>query len=127
MGDECGLSKYVADGELQSPESGSYLEINIISSRKACSKLINNTQRGETITMNLITPIYKIILKLTHTSYGSNLILIGPPVIFNKSGATLTLGNDVIIKSSFLSNLVGLYSRTIIVTRTPEAVIEIRQ
>lgn len=64
---------------------------------------------------------YKIVLKLLHISYGSNLLLKGCPVIFNKSGATLKLGDNVIVKSSFLSNLVGLYSRTIIVTRTPEA------
>ena len=30
-----------------------------------------------------------------------------------------------VIKSSFLSNLIGLYQRTIIVTRTPEAQIKI--
>ncbi|WP_368490080.1 DapH/DapD/GlmU-related protein [Clostridium sp. BJN0013] len=68
---------------------------------------------------------YKIILKLLHISYGSNLLLKGCPVIFNKSGATMTIGNGVTIKSSFLSNLVGLYSRTIIVTRSPEAEIKI--
>ena len=35
------------------------------------------------------------------------------------------IGDDCIIKSSFLSNLVGLYSRTIIVTRTSDARITI--
>jgi acetyltransferase-like isoleucine patch superfamily enzyme len=64
---------------------------------------------------------YKIILKLQKIKYGSYLILKGCPVIFNKGGAILTIGNNVTIKSSLLSNLVGLYSRTIIVTRTPEA------
>lgn len=64
---------------------------------------------------------YKLILKLTHTIYGKNLLLKGIPIIFNKKGATLMLGDNVTIKSSFLSNLVGLYSRTIIVTRMPGA------
>lgn len=68
---------------------------------------------------------FKLVMKMTKVKYGKNLLLKGMPIIFNKGGASLTLGNDVTIKSSFLSNLVGLYSRTIIVTRAPEAVIEI--
>lgn len=64
---------------------------------------------------------FKLIMKLTKVRYGKNLLLKGIPVIFNKSGAKLTIGDNVTIKSSFLSNLVGLYSRTIIVTRAPGA------
>lgn len=52
-------------------------------------------------------------------------MLKGVPVIFNKSGARMTIGDNVTVKSSFLSNLVGLYSRTIIVTRAPGAEIVI--
>ena len=68
---------------------------------------------------------FKLVMKMTKIKYGKNLLLKGVPVIFNKGGATLKIGNHVTIKSSFLSNLVGLYSRTIIVTRAPGAVIEI--
>lgn len=68
---------------------------------------------------------FKCVMKITKTEYGKNLLLKGVPVIFNKSGAKLKIGENVTIKSSFLSNLVGLYSRTIIVTRAPGAVIEI--
>ena len=68
---------------------------------------------------------FKFLLKITKTEYGKNLLLKGVPVIFNKKGATLKIGNNVTIKSSFLSNLIGLYSRTIIVTRTSNAKIEI--
>lgn len=68
---------------------------------------------------------FKIIIKVTKATYGKNLLIKGLPVIFNKSGATLTLGDNVTIKSSFLSNLVGLYSRTIIVTRALGAYIHI--
>lgn len=64
-------------------------------------------------------------MKMTKVKYGKKLLLKGVPVIFNKSGAELTIGENCVIKSSFLSNLVGLYSRTIIVTRTPEAKITI--
>lgn len=68
---------------------------------------------------------FKLVMKMTKVEYGKKLLLKGMPVIFNKGGAKLKIGNNVTIKSSFLSNLVGLYSRTIIVTRAPSAVIEI--
>lgn len=67
---------------------------------------------------------FKVVMKTTKVKYGKNLKLQGIPVIFN-SGGSLTIGNNCTIKSSFLSNLVGLYSRTIIVTRTSEAHIDI--
>lgn len=60
---------------------------------------------------------FKLVMKLTKVKYGKNLTLKGVPVIFNKSGAKLTIGDNVTIKSSLLSNLVGLYSRSILVTR----------
>lgn len=68
---------------------------------------------------------FKAVMKATKVKYGKNLLLKGVPVIFNKGGAELTIGDNVTIKSSFLSNLVGLYSRTIIVTRRPGAYIHI--
>lgn len=68
---------------------------------------------------------FKLVMKATKVQYGKNLLLKGMPVIFNKGGAKLTIGDGCVIKSSFLSNLVGLYSRTVIVTRTPEAEIHI--
>lgn len=68
---------------------------------------------------------FKIIMKFTKVNYGKNLRLKGVPVIFNSSGAKLEIGHNVTVNSSFLSNLIGLYQRTIIVTRTPEAEIKI--
>ena len=68
---------------------------------------------------------FKLAMKITKVEYGKNLLLKGVPIIFNKGGAKLKIGENVTIKSSFLSNLVGLYSRTIIVTRAPGAEIEI--
>ncbi|MGO4108858.1 acyltransferase [Paenibacillus sp. YAF4_2] len=64
---------------------------------------------------------FKFLMKATKVRYGKKLLLKGIPVIFNKSGAELTIGDNVTINSSFLSNLVGLYQRTIIITRTPES------
>lgn len=63
----------------------------------------------------------KIFFRLTKVEYGKRLLLKGIPVVFNQTGAKLCIGNNVVVKSSFLSNLVGLYSRTIIVTRAPGA------
>lgn len=68
---------------------------------------------------------FKIIMKMTKVEYGNGLLLKGVPVIFNKNGASIKIGNNVTIKSSFISNLIGLYSRTIIVTRSQGAIIEI--
>ena len=68
---------------------------------------------------------FKLVMKATKVKYGKNLQMKGMPVIFNKSGAELVIGDDCVINSSFLSNLVGLYSRTVILTRTPEARIHI--
>lgn len=68
---------------------------------------------------------FKLALKSTKVKYGKNLLLKGVPVIFNKGGATLTIGDNVTVNSGFLSNLVGLYQRTIIVTRVSGAKIEI--
>lgn len=68
---------------------------------------------------------FKLVMKATNVKYGKNMKLQGMPVIFNKGGASLTIGDNCTIKSSFLSNLVGLYSRTIIVTRTSDAKITI--
>ena len=63
---------------------------------------------------------FKLVMKMTKVKYGKKLLLKGMPVIFNKKGASLVIGDNCCIKSSFLSNLVGLYSKTIIVTRFPE-------
>lgn len=67
----------------------------------------------------------KLFMKLNKVKYGKNLRLKGTPFIYNKKGASLSIGDNCTIKSSFLSNLVGLYQRTIIVTRAPGASIEI--
>lgn len=71
------------------------------------------------------TNLYKPILLATGVRFGRGLCLDGAPVIFNQRGATLSIGNNVTIKSNFLSNLVGLYQRSIIVTRAPGAYIRI--
>ena len=68
---------------------------------------------------------YKFFMKIFKIKYGKKLLLKGRPLIYNKKGANIIIGNNVVIKSSFLSNLIGLYSRTIILTRVPNAEIKI--
>lgn len=67
----------------------------------------------------------KLFLLFSKVKYGRNLLLKGLPFIYNSKNASISIGDNVTIKSSFLSNLVGLYSRTIIVTRAPKAEIVI--
>lgn len=64
---------------------------------------------------------FKLIMKLNKVKYGENLLLRGIPIIYKKSGGNLSIGQNVTINSSFLSNLVGLYQRTIIMARTEES------
>ncbi len=68
---------------------------------------------------------FKLFMKFNKVEFGKNLNLYGIPVIFKKKGSQLTIGENCSIKSSFLSNLIGLNHRTIIVTRTEEAKIKI--
>ena len=68
---------------------------------------------------------FKVYLKLNKIKYGKNLLLKGTPFIFAKKSSEIKIGKDCTIKSSFLSNLVGLYQKTIIVTRVQGAKIEI--
>lgn len=68
---------------------------------------------------------YKLFMKLNKAQYGKNLLLKGCPFIYNKKGAQLSIGDNCVIKSSFLSNLVGLYQKTVIVTRDKNAKIVI--
>lgn len=96
----------------------------MLSDRRFCS-MIGLTLENRLRVNGMITFCYKILLKLMKIQYQQGLSLKGVPVIFNKRGATISMGKNVVIKSSFLSNLVGLYQRTIIVTRTPEAAIVI--
>lgn len=96
----------------------------MLSDRLFCS-MIGLTLENRLRVKGMITFFYKILLKLMKVQFQQGLSLKGVPVIFNKRGAVITIGKNVLIKSSFLSNLVGLYQRTIIVTRTSDAVINI--
>jgi len=68
---------------------------------------------------------FKIFMRLNKVNFGKNLNLFGVPIIFKKKGSVINIGDNCSIKSSSLSNLIGLNHRTIIVTRTEEAKINI--
>lgn len=55
--------------------------------------------------------------KINRISYGKGLKLIGWPFLFRYPKASLEIGRDVSVNSSFFSNLLGLYQRTIIIAR----------
>lgn len=92
-------------------------EINIMI--RATKKFIIKLRKRREADLN--SNWFKLVMKVTKVKYGKNLLLKGVPIIFNKNGAKLIIGNNVTIKSSFFSNLVGLYSRSIIVTRDSRA------
>lgn len=69
--------------------------------------------------------LYNWIYKFFGVEYGKNLRLRGLPVLVSKTRGGIKLGDNVTINSSLFSNLIGLYQRTIIVARTPEALVVI--
>lgn len=67
----------------------------------------------------------KILFAAQDIRYGKGLKTKGYSVCFQKRLSHITFGENVTIKSGFLSNLVSLYRWAIIVTRAPGAEIEI--
>lgn len=68
--------------------------------------------------------LLKLFMKFNRVKYGSGLKLFGRPFVFRFPGAHIEIGKNVTINSSFMSNLLGLYQRTIIVAKK-ESVIKI--
>lgn len=66
---------------------------------------------------------YNAIYRILGVNFGSSVKLHGFPIIVRKG--KIDIGSNTTIKSSFLSNLIGLYQRTVIVSRTPESIISI--
>lgn len=64
--------------------------------------------------IRLCNLVYKPLLKIMKIPYGKNLYLYGLPIIVKTPKTSITIGENCHIRSSFLSNLVGLYQRSII-------------
>ena len=62
-------------------------------------------------------PLAKLMMKAQRIKYGRNCAFYGLPVIVCTKDSSMTLGDSVVCVSSFLSNLVGLYQRSIIMAR----------
>ncbi len=61
--------------------------------------------------------IPKLFMKLNSVKYGKGLKLYGMPFIYRFKKASIEIGNKVTINSSFISNLLGVNHRTILVAR----------
>lgn len=59
----------------------------------------------------------KLFMKLNGVKWEKGLKLYGMPYIFKSGNSKLSFGKNCIINSSMLSNLIGLYQRTVIVSR----------
>ena len=66
--------------------------------------------------MHILTPLAPIMMKLQKIKYGKGCKFYGLPVIANKGGL-ITIGNRLTLASGFLSNMVGMYQRSVILAR----------
>ena len=69
--------------------------------------------------------LVKLINRINGVKLGTNIKYKGIPIIYRAKNSNIIIGNNVTIKSRFLSNLIGLYQRTIIITRCPNSIIKI--
>ena len=67
--------------------------------------------------LKIKSAVPKLGFWMNKISFGKKLKLIGWPFLFRYPKATMTIGSNVTINSSFFSNLLGLYQRTIIIAR----------
>ena len=61
--------------------------------------------------------IPKLMMSLQGVKYGKNCSFHGIPIIAKSKSASIMLGNGVRIRSGVLTNLIGLYQRTIITAK----------
>lgn len=65
----------------------------------------------------IANPIPKIFIRLQKIKCGKNSRFYGLPVIIKGKNSSISIGDNFTVNSSFLSNLIGLYQRTIIFAR----------
>jgi len=61
-----------------------------------------------------------LMIKISGVKTGKKLVCHGLPYVLKSDGGKITIGNNVTINSSFTSNFVGLYQKTIIMARGGE-------
>ena len=67
--------------------------------------------------MHFSNPFAHLMLKMQRIRYGKKCKFFGLPVIAQKNGGKIEIGNNMVLASGFLSNMVGMYQRSIIVAR----------
>jgi acetyltransferase-like isoleucine patch superfamily enzyme len=67
--------------------------------------------------MYLNNPLVKPFLRLFGVKVGKNAKFYGLPVIVRDKKSEINIGNDFTLSSAFLANLIGLYQRSVIVSR----------
>lgn len=65
----------------------------------------------------MISKIIKIYLKIFNIKFGENCVFYGVPIIYKHKTAKINIKDNLTVRSSFLSNMLGLYQRTIIMAR----------
>lgn len=66
--------------------------------------------------MHISNPLVPLMLKLQRIRYGKRCKFFGMPIIL-RGGGEICIGDDFTLSSGILSNLVGLYQRSIILAR----------
>ncbi len=67
--------------------------------------------------MHISNPFVPFLLKVQHIPYGKGCKFFGLPLIVKAGGGKIRIGNRMTLGSSFLSNMVGLWQRSIIIAR----------
>ena len=67
--------------------------------------------------MHISNPFVPLMLKLQHIPYGKGCRFFGLPVIVKAGGGNIRIGSRLTLASSFLSNMIGLWQRSVIIAR----------
>lgn len=67
--------------------------------------------------MHISNPLANVMLKLQGIKYGKKCRFFGLPVVATKNGGAIEIGDRLTLASGFLSNMVGMYQRSILLAR----------
>ena len=67
--------------------------------------------------MHISNPLVPLMLKLQRIQYGKGCRFFGIPIIVQAGGGKIRIGSRLTLASSFLSNMIGLWQRSVIVAR----------
>ena len=67
--------------------------------------------------MHISNPFVPLMLKLQHIPYGKGCKFFGFPIIVKAGGGDIKIGSRMTLASIFLSNMIGLWQRSVIIAR----------